>query len=182
MARILEVSSRRQLRQFINFPYTFYRGHPHWVPQLRKEIRHTLNRKKNAFFEHGDMAFFLALNDAGDVVGRIASIRNGMHLETHQDDVGFFGFFECEERYETAEALFEAAASWAKAQGLRALRGPTNPTLNDLSALLISGFDRMPAVLMPYNPPYYQDYLKRWGFREVMKIWGVLHPLQARQF
>ena len=172
MAQILEVKHHRHLRRFIDFPYALYKHHPYWVPQLRKEIRHTLNRKKSAFFEHGDMALFLALDDGGAVVGRIAGIRNGMHLKTYRDGVGFFGFFECEERYETAAALFEAAATWAKAQGLRALRGPTNPTLNDLSALLISGFDRTPAILMPYNLPYYQEYLERWGFEQVQKIWA----------
>jgi len=172
MAQIHEVKSRRDLRRFIDFPYTFYKDDPYWVPQLRKDIRHILNRKKNAFFDHGDMGLFLALDASGKVVGRIAGILNGMHLETHKDDVGFFGFFECEEHYETAEALLEAAGSWVKARGLRALRGPTNPTLNDQSALLISGFDRMPSVLMPYNPEYYHEFLKRWGFKQVMLIWA----------
>ena len=172
MVSIIEVRSRRHRRRFIDFPYAFYSGNPHWVPQLRKEIVHIMNRKRNAFFEHGDMAFFLALDDTGQVVGRIAAIRNGMHLKAHGDDVGFFGFFECEERYETATALFEAAAAWVRARGMRVLRGPTNPTMNDNSALLISGFDRMPAILMPYNPPYYHQFLKRWGFEQVMKIWA----------
>ncbi len=181
MALICEVKSRRHLRRFVDFPYSFYKDHPYWVPQLRSEIRHTLNRKQNAFFEHGEMALFLAFDDAGQVVGRIASIRNGMHLKTHEDGVGFFGFFECEERYETAAALFEAAATWARAKGLRALRGPTNPTLNDLSALLTGGFDRMPAILMPYNPPYYEEFLTRWGFKRVMKIWAYyIHHKHVR--
>ena len=172
MARIHEVRSRRDLKRFIDFPYTFYKDHPYWVPQLRKEINHTLSRKKNAFFEHGDMALFLALDGADQVVGRIASIRNGMHLKTHEDGVGFFGFFECEDNFETAEALYEAAAAWARAQGLKALRGPTNPTLNDSSALLVDGFDRMPAILMPYNHAYYKDFLGRLGFERVMTIWA----------
>ena len=181
MVRIVEVTSGRDLRRFIDLPYSLYRGHPYWVPQLRKEIRHTLSRKHNAFFEHSDMALFLALNDAGKVVGRIAGILNAMHLKTHKDGVGFFGFFECEERYETAEALLEAVASWARAQGLSALRGPTNPTLNDSSSLLMAGFDRMPAILMPYNFAYYKDYLMRWGFREAMKIWAFyLHYKHAK--
>ena len=31
----------------------------------------------------------------GNVVGRIAAIKNDMHLKHHNDDTGFFGFFEC---------------------------------------------------------------------------------------
>ena len=172
MASIRAVRNRRSLKRFIDFPYQHYKGDPYWVPQLRREINHILNRKKNAFFEHGDMGLFLAEDASGTVVGRIAGIRNGMHLKTHEDGVGFFGFFECEQRYETAETLFEAAAMWVQQQGMHTLRGPTNPTLNDCSALLIHGFDRSPSVLMPYNPAYYAEYLKRWGFEQVMLIWA----------
>jgi len=51
-----------------------------------------LSRSKNPFFEHADAEYFLAEQD-GTVVGRIAAISNRLHNETHQDRVGFFGFF-----------------------------------------------------------------------------------------
>ena len=170
--QIIEVKSRKHLRRFINFEYSFYRKSPHWVPQLRHELKHTFDRKKNAFFEHGDMGLFLATSERGQVVGRIAAIYNGSHLEVHNDGAGFFGFFECQEKYEFAEALLNAAARWAKSKGLKALRGPVNPTINHKSALLTSGFDRTPNVLMPYNPPYYQGFLEKWGMEQVMLIWA----------
>lgn len=166
------VRTRRDLRRFIGFPYQHYAGNLFWVPPLRVEQTEILNPKKNPFFEHGRMQLFLAVNADNAVVGRIASIYNGEHLRVHQDDAGFFGFFECEENYDTAAALLDAAAAWAKSQGLRTLRGPTNPTLNDSSGLLVDGFDRVPSVLMTYNYPYYEDYLTRWGFERVMKLWA----------
>ena len=52
------------------------------------------------------------------------------------------------------------------------MRGPANPSLNDMAGLLIQGFDRPPSILMPYNPPYYEDFLLRNGFDSIMAMWG----------
>jgi hypothetical protein len=84
--------------------------------------------------------------------------------------VGFFGFFECIEQYEVAEALLDTAADWLRAQGLTAMRGPANPSLNDICGLLTEGFDREPSIMMPYNPAYYADFLARYGFEQVMTM------------
>ncbi len=164
--------SRRDRRRFVELPYALYRDSRYWVPPLRRDVKRTLDPKKNAFFAHGHMQLFLAEDAGGAVVGRIAAIVNGMHLETHADGAGFFGFFECVRRYEVAEALLEAATGWLRAQGLEHVRGPANPSLNDTAGLLVDGFDRQPAILMPYNPPYYADFLERYGLERAMTMWA----------
>ena len=169
---IQPVRSRRDLKRFIQFPYDFYRDNPFWVPPLRTDQFEILNARKHPFFEHGRMQLFMALDPRGNVVGRIAAILNGMHLKTHADATGFFGFFETEERYETAEMLLDASATWLQEQGMHMIRGPVNPSLNDPSGLLVGGFDRIPAIMMTYNPPYYEDYLLHWGFARVMTLWA----------
>lgn len=166
------VRSRKDRKHFIQFPYDFYRGNPFWVPPLRADQSEILSAHKHPFFEHGRMQLFLARNPQGKVVGRIAAILNGMHLKTHADQTGFFGFFETEEHYEIAELLLNAAASWLHEQGMRIIRGPVNPSLNDPSGLLVNGFDRTPAIMMTYNPSYYEDYLLRWGYTRVMTLWA----------
>jgi len=169
---IRPVRTRRDRKRFMDLPYRLYKDNPFWTPPLRLDTAHTLNPKKNPFFEHGRLQTFLAEDASGAVVGRIAGIVNGMHLKKYDDGNGFFGFFECEERYEIAEALFDAAAAWLRDQGMTGMRGPTNPTLNDIAGLLVDGFDRTPAILMAYNPPYYQDFLLRYGFERVMTLWA----------
>jgi len=160
-------------RRFIDVPYEFYPGrYPRWVPPLRRDVKSTLDPSSNAFFEHGDMQLFLAEDASGAAVGRIAGIVNGMHLQKYDDDTGFFGFFECVEEYAVAEALLDAAADWLYEQGLRHMRGPANPSLNDTAGLLVDGFEFYPAVLMPYNPPYHEDFLLRYGFDRVMTMWS----------
>lgn len=169
---IRPVHTRRDLKRFIDFQYAFYTAYPHWVPQLRRDVAHTLNPKKNPFFKHGKLQAFLAEDETGRVVGRVAGIVNGTHLATFDDGVGFFGFFECEERYETAAALFDAACTWIQDQGLTSVRGPTNPSLHFTAGLLVDGFDREPGLMMPYNPPYYEAFLQRYGFERAMTMWA----------
>ena len=169
---IRPVKSRRDLRRFVQFPYDFYRGNPFWVPPLRMDQFEVLNPRKNPFFEHGRMQLFLAFGADGKVIGRIAAIINGMHLKTHNDEAGFFGFFETHERFETAAALLDTAAAWLREQGMHTMRGPVNPSLNDPAGLLVDGFDRVPAIMMTYNPPYYENYLERWGLVRVMTMWA----------
>ncbi len=166
------VTSHRDRRRFIDLPYALYRGSRYWVPPLRHDVKKTLDPEKNAFFEHGRIQLFLAEDEAGAVVGRVAAIVNGMHLRKYDDGNGFFGFFECVRRYEVAEALLDAASAWLRAQGLTGVRGPANPSLNDTAGLLTDGFDREPALLMPYNPPYYADFFERYGFARAMTMWA----------
>ncbi len=170
--QVVPVRGRRLLHKFIDLPYRLYRDNPYWVPPLRRDVAETLSPHKNPFFEHGQIQPFLALDAAGRVVGRIAAIVNGMHLKKYNDGVGFFGFFECVPNFSVAEALFNAAADWLRKQGLQHMRGPTNPSLNDMAGLLVNGFDRAPSILMPYNPPYYVDFLERAGFTRVMTMWA----------
>jgi GNAT superfamily N-acetyltransferase len=167
------VTARGDRKAFIDFPYSFYADdYPAWVPPLRTEVKDTIDTSKNAFFEHGEMQLFLAKNRRGAVVGRIAAIVNGMHLQKYDDDTGFFGFFECVDDYAVAEQLLDTAARWLREQGLTRMRGPTNPSLNDTAGLLVDGFDAEPSILMPYNPPYHADYLERYGFERVMTMWA----------
>jgi GNAT superfamily N-acetyltransferase len=114
----------------------------------------------------------MAENERGEDVGRIAAIVNGMHLETHDDDTGFFGFFEAVDDAAVGEALLEAAVEWLRDRGLSAVRGPANPSLNDVAGLLVDGFDRRPSILMPYNPPYHEEMLEAAGFERTMTMWA----------
>ncbi len=70
------------------------------------------------------------------------------------------------------EALFSAAAEWLKSRGLSVMRGPTNFTTNDVLGLLVEGFEEDPAILMPYNPPYYADQFEAFGLSKVKDLFA----------
>ena len=166
------VESLRERKRFVDFQYDLYHTSPYWVPPLRRDIHHTLSPRKNPFFDHGRMRLFIAEDASGRVVGRIAAIINGMHLQKYNDAYGFFGFFEVVDDFEAASALLDAAIEWLRKGGMKGVRGPANPTLNDTAGLLVDGFDREPSVLMPYNPAYYEALLLRYGFERAMTMWA----------
>lgn len=168
--QIRPVSTSRDRHRFIAFPYELYRSSPYWIAPLRIDQRELLFSKKNPFLSHSKIVPFIAEDASGQVLGRIAAIVNGMHLQTHNDGVGFFGFFECIERYDVAAMLLDAVAAYLRSQGLTYMRGPTNPSINECSGLLTKGFDRTPSIMMPYNPPYYEDFLLEYGFERKMRM------------
>lgn len=169
---IRPLTSGSDLKAFVDMPFRLYRDNPFWVPPLRRDVAFLLDRRRNPFFEHGEIIPLLARDASGEIVGRIAAIVNGMHLRKYDDGVGFFGFFECVEDDETARLLIAAAADELEHRGLRVMRGPANPSLNDTAGLLVDGFDREPSIMMPYNPPYYEGLLSDNGFTRVMTMWA----------
>ena len=178
---VRKVQSARDLRKFIDFGYDHYRGDPHWVPPLRLDVKHTLNPRKNAFFEHGRIQCFLAEDENGRTLGRIAAIINGMHLEKYDDSVGFFGFFETVDDFDVAVKLMGAAEKWLIEYGMSGVRGPVNPSMNDVAGLLVEGFDKPPFVMMPYNKEYYPDFLARLGYERAMTMWAwFIHRKHGR--
>jgi GNAT superfamily N-acetyltransferase len=133
------------------------------------DVRTLLSPKKNPFWQHAEAAYFLARRD-GRVVGRIAAIKNDNHNATHQDRVGFYGFFESVDDQDVAAALFDAAAAWLSAKGFDTMRGPMNPSINDDCGLLIDGFDTPPVIMMPHNPRYYVALHERYGFAKAKDL------------
>jgi GNAT superfamily N-acetyltransferase len=169
MIEISEVKSISGFRRFIHFPNILYRDDPNFVPELFVSQKAMFNRKKNPFFAHSKVDFFLAFKE-NEVAGRIALIRNNNHIIHTGEKCGFFGFFESIEDYEVAKALFDKAITWLKNEGLNWLIGPENFSTNDSCGVLISGFDKPAIALMPYNKRYYDGFLQKYGFVQEMDL------------
>jgi len=130
-----------------------------------------MDRQKNPFYKHSDTEFYLAERD-GIIVGRIGAIVNHNHNKEHDENIGFFGFFECINDQTVADALFNAAKKFLKEHGVTAMRGPVNPSVNDEIGLLIEGFDLSPAIMMTYNPPYSVDLIEKYGFKKAKDLFA----------
>ena len=159
---VKRVETSRDLKRFIDFPYRLHRRDPIWVPPLKHDVRGLLSREKNPFFDHAEADYFLAERN-GTVEGRIAAISNKLHNETHDDKIGFFGFFECQDDPAIAQALFDAAGEWLSARGHDVMRGPASFSVNDECGLLVEGFDTPPTLMSPHNPPYYATLIEGAG-------------------
>ena len=178
---ILPATGTADLEQYIRFPFGLYGQFPHWVPPLLMERRDFLNPRKNPVYEYAEIQPFLARRGTR-VVGTITALKNTRFSQFHPTEkhVGFFGLYECERDPEASRALLAAAAEWLKARGLSVMRGPTNLTTNDVLGLLVEGFDDDPAILMPYNPPYYAEQLAQFGFSKAKDLYAL--EVRAEQY
>ena len=172
--RIRQVADNRDRWAFVKFPWIIYRDDPHWVPPLVTERRAFIDPQKNPFFEHADAAFFLAERSDGGVLGTIAATVDHNYNAFQEVEVGWFGLFEVIEEYPVAEALLSTARDWVQEQGMSAILGPVNLSTNAEYALLIDGFDSPPVVMMTYNPPYYAQFIERFGFGKARDLYAYL--------
>ena len=169
--RIEKVTSKKDLKAFIKFPWDIYKGDPYWVPPLIMDVKEKLDRGKNPFFEHSEMDLFLAYKD-DKITGRIAAIIDKNHNEFHEEKVVFFGMYECFNDLETTQALLDKVATWGLERGMDTLRGPMNLSMNDECAFLLEGFDSPPMIMMTYNPRYYLDLMEKSGMVKAKDLYA----------
>ena len=174
MGQAVEVTplqTQAEMREFIKFPWRVYAGDPHWVPPLIAERRRFFNPRHNPFFEHAEAAYFTARRD-GEPRGIIGAAIDRNYIEFQKEQAGLFGFFEVLRDYDAAARLLDAARDWVRARGMHVLRGPFSFSTNQEVGLLVDGFDYDPVVLTTYNPPYYQEYVERYGFVKAKDLYA----------
>lgn len=175
---VVTADSKQALKEFIEFPYSLYRGDPFWVPPLRIAVKELLNRAKHPFYANAEAEFFLARCD-GHMVGRVAAILDRNHNRFHGENAGFFGFYESTNAPEVAAALLGAARKWVFGRGAVLLRGPVNPSTNYECGMLVDGFNSNPMVMMTYNPCYYPALMENVGLRKAKDLNAYVHTAAA---
>jgi len=175
------VETRAEQKRFVNLAWRIYRDDPCWMPPLVMSQEELLGFRPHPFYEKSKSRSFLATRGGVDV-GRITAIVNAGHVERYGEARGFFGFFECDDDRSAADALFGAARDWLRGQGMTAIRGPANPSLNYECGLLIEGFDTPPFFMMTHNRPSYPALVEAQGLRKIEDLyafWGRLEMLDS---
>jgi hypothetical protein len=170
---IVVVEGGSELKEFIDFPWSLYAEYPRWVPPLKKEVSRLLDPRRHPFWSSAERRLFLARRGS-QVVGRIAGIIDHRYNEFHGEQMGIWGFFECADDPAAAATLFSAVETWARRKGMTFVRGPLNPSTNYEVGLLVEGFDYPPALMMPYNPPYYSRLVESCGFAKEKDLLAFL--------
>jgi GNAT superfamily N-acetyltransferase len=172
----------KDLKDFIQVAFEVYRDDPAWVPPLHMEITDRLTPEKNPFFEHAEVALFTAWKD-GKAVGRISAQIDHEHLRIHEDNAGFFGFFDTVDDQEVASALIAAAEDWLASRGMTVMRGPFSLSINEETGLLVEGFDSPPTIMSPHHRSYQGALAEAAGLQKVKDCYGWKHqvvPAPAR--
>lgn len=180
---IEEVRSRRQLKEFVYFPERLFKDAPNWVPPLYADEFGVLSRS-NPAFEFCDAIYFLARDEAGVVIGRIAGIINHHANADWNERIVRFGWLDFSEDEELLRALIGKVAEWGKAKGMVKMKGPLGFSDMDKEGLLVEGFEHLSPSTCIYNFPYYGELLEKVGFRKdadwtqrIIELSGELPPM-----
>ncbi len=160
------VLTRKEHQIFLNFPWAIYKNDPLWVPPLLPDWAERINPAKGVFFKRGSADCFIAWRD-GQPVGTVCAAEDrdaNAERGAHECVFGFFNFIE---DYTVMEALLARVKDWALDHGLDALTGPFNLDYEDSYGILVDGRDRPPALMCGHTPPYYLDFVRRYGFQPI---------------
>ncbi len=127
------VTTAADRKRFNQIQREIYKHDPNWVPPIWQVQDELVGFRKHPFYERNACQAFIAV-DGDRPVGRIVAIHNVGHVERYNDDVGFFGFFECIDDESVAQTLVSAACEWLRERGLKTLRGPSIQVLTMTAA------------------------------------------------
>lgn len=161
--QIKEVTTARELKQFVSFQYSLYRNNPYIVPPLRAEELFSLRKDKNPAFDFYDAAYWLAY-EHGKIVGRIAGMINKKYNERWHAKAARFGWFDFIDDTEVSSALLRTAEQWAAQKGMDCIHGPLGFTDMDGEGMLVEGFQEISTLGSLYNYPYYPKHIEQAGY------------------
>ena len=162
MIEIREVKTKREIKEFINFPLKLYKGNPYFCPPLYGDEKKCF-RSDYMYYDQAEAKYWLAFKD-GKVVGRISGfIQFKANEKWHQKRCRFTRF-DCIDDQEVANALFDKVEEFAKSKGMEEVVGPLGFSDLEREGLLIEGFDYLSTFEEQYNYPYYQKLIENKGF------------------
>lgn len=162
---IREVKTKKQMNAFIDLPYRLYKNNSYYVPQLKKDIKDTFNKRKNPAFDFCEAKYWLAYK-GNKVVGRIAAIINHSFIEEWKKPYMRFGWMDFEENETIAKKLLQQVEGWAKEKKMKAVHGPLGFTNFDHAGFLVEGFGQLGTIATIYNYPYYSLFLEKAGYNK----------------
>ncbi|HHM21337.1 MAG TPA: hypothetical protein ENJ20_04870 [Bacteroidetes bacterium] len=160
---IREIHTRRELRQFVRFPFWLYAECPHWVPPLIRAEMALLSPESNPAFEHSDVTIRTAWEN-GRMAGRIVGILNHKEAEFIGEKHVRFGWFDFIDDKRVSEALIHSVEKWAREKGATRVKGPYGFNQLDKNGWLTEGFDLAGTANTIYNYPYYPLHIESLGY------------------
>ena len=162
MVTVKEVKTRREQKEFLEFPLKLYKGCPYYSPALYLDEKRIF-KKDYFYYETSEAVYFNAYRD-GKMVGRIGGILQRSANEKWNQKRVRFTRFDLIDDLEVCQALLKAVEDWAKEKGMDTVFGPMGFSDMEPEGLLISGFDEPTTFSENYNYPYYQTLLEKCGY------------------
>ena len=162
MIEIREVKTRKEKKEFLNFPLDLYDKNPYFVPPLYGDEKKIFD-KDYVYYDQSEAIYFNAYKD-GKIVGRISGILQKASNEKWKQKRVRFTRFDSIDDQEVAHALFSAVENWAKEKNMEEVVGPLGFSDLEREGLLIEGFDELSTFEEQYNYAYYQKLIENEGY------------------
>ncbi|MBO4563590.1 MAG: N-acetyltransferase [Clostridia bacterium] len=162
MVEVREVKTRKEQREFLDFPLEMYKDEPNFVPPLYMDEK-KIFRKDYVYYDTCEAVYYNAYRD-GSMVGRISGILQKAANEKNGERRVRFTRFDSINDQEVAAALFGAVEDWARSKGMDTVCGPLGFSDLEREGLLIEGFDQLSTFEEQYNAEYYQHLIEACGY------------------
>lgn len=164
MIEVRQAFSKKEQKEFLQFPLKLYKDCPYFVPPLYLDEKQIFD-KDYMYYDQSEAVYFNAYKD-GVMVGRISGIlQYAANAKWGQNQVRFTRFDCCDDQ-EAANALFAAVENWAKRKNVQEIVGPLGFSDLEREGLLIEGFDQLSTFEEQYNYDYYQRLIENCGYRK----------------
>jgi len=162
---ILEkVETKKQVKEFVNFPLKLYKKCPYYVPQFYGDELKAFdlnNRDTEKYY----LEAFLVKNDNGNVLGRVAAVVHKQYNNLYNAKTVRFTRIDFVNDINVVKMLMSAVENFAKEQKMDKIIGPMGMIDQDREGLLTDGFDLISTFALNYNYNYYFDLLKQCGYK-----------------
>ena len=157
-----EVKTRKEIRDFVNFPLRLYKGNPYFVPCFYADEL-ALFKDDYLYRDQADYVCY-SVYDGKKIVGRIVGILQKVSNEKWKQKRVRFNRFDCIDDQEVADMLLGAVEDWARSLGMDEVVGPLGFSDMEREGLLIEGFDYLSTFEEQYNYSYYQRLIENHGY------------------
>jgi GNAT superfamily N-acetyltransferase len=161
--QVLTVAGKKALKTFIYLPSILYRDIPTWVPPVYMDEWKFHDPAENTSLQHADVIRLLACKN-DKPVGRIMGIINHAYNEAHNEHTARFFQFDLIDDETVASVLLDAVTKWAQSKQMTRLIGPYGFSDKDPQGLQVEGFEHLPVIATPANPPYIPVLVEKFGF------------------
>ena len=164
MIEVLEAKTKKQRKEFLDFPLKMYKGNPCFVPPLYGDEKKIFS-KNFVYNDTCDAVYYNAYKD-GVMVGRISGILQKAANEKNNEKRIRFTRFDAIDDQTVADALFGAVEKWALDHGMDTVCGPLGFSDLEREGLLVEGFDQLSTFEEQYNADYYGKLIENCGYEK----------------
>lgn len=164
MIEVIEVKSKKEQKEFLNFPLKLYKNNPYFVPPLYIDEK-KIFKPDFIYNETCEHVYFNAYKN-GKMVGRISGIIQNVSNKIRNEKRVRFTRFDSIDDIEVAKALFDRIENWAKAKNMDTICGPMGFSDMEREGLLIDGFNELSTFEEQYNYDYYQNLIESCGYQK----------------